>query len=125
MEDESQFSLDDLLAVEDKFHDSQIQYYICKRYMENDQYEESFSWAEKSAEQGSSEAAKELGNMYYFGDMVKKNYKESLKWYKIAADNGDEYSQNNLQFMFCNDEVVEYKEDSWISLCEKLQNKDR
>lgn len=57
--------------------------------------------------------------------MVKKNYKESLKWYKIAADNGDEYSQNNLQFMFCNDEVVEYKEDSWISLCEKLQNKDR
>lgn len=63
--------------------------------------------------------------MYYFGDMVKKNYKESLKWYKIAADNGDEYSQNNLQFMFCNDEVVEYKEDSWISLCEKLQNKDR
>lgn len=36
LEDESQFSLDDLLAVEEKFHDSQIQYYICKRYMEND-----------------------------------------------------------------------------------------
>ena len=42
------------------------------------------------AENGNTNAQNILGNMYFDGDGVERNYKESFKWYKMAADQGDD-----------------------------------
>lgn len=38
--------------------------------------------------QGDEEAQYALGQMYYFGNGVDKNYTEAKKWYKKAAEQG-------------------------------------
>lgn len=47
-------------------------------------------WYRKSAEQGYSTAQCNLGNMYYNGKGVDKNYKTAKYWYGLAADQGDQ-----------------------------------
>ena len=41
-------------------------------------------------------AQNNLGNCYYYGDGVKKDYVEAVKWYRKAADQGDADAQYNL-----------------------------
>ncbi|MDB2705285.1 sel1 repeat family protein [Pseudomonadota bacterium] len=45
-----------------------------------------FEWA---AKQGDSSAQLSLGNMYFNGQGVKKDYIQALKWFKSAHDSGD------------------------------------
>ena len=42
----------------------------------------------KAADQGDAEAQYQLGNCYYDGDGVAKNYAEGVKWYRQAAEQG-------------------------------------
>ena len=41
------------------------------------------------AENGNLDAQNKLGNMYFYGDIVERNYDEALKWYKMSAEKGN------------------------------------
>lgn len=47
----------------------------------------------KLAEQGDVTARNQLGNCYFQGIGVRKNYDESLKWYLKSAEQGDKDGQ--------------------------------
>ena len=55
---------------------------------------------ETKAENEDPEAQYNLGNMYYFGTGVAKDYNEAVKWYRKAAEQGLAQAQNNLGFMY-------------------------
>lgn len=50
----------------------------------------------KFAKDGDMEAQYNLGNAYYFGKGVEKNFVEAAKWYTKAAEQGLAEAQNNL-----------------------------
>ena len=54
------------------------------------------------AEQGNSLAQSNLGNMYYIGIGVPRNYTEAVRWYRLAADQGFADAQRNLALMYRN-----------------------
>ncbi len=52
-------------------------------------------------------AQNNLGNCYYYGDGVKKDYAEAVKWYRKAADQGDADAQYNLGDCYCSGKGIE------------------
>jgi TPR repeat protein len=50
----------------------------------------------KAALQGHANAQNNLGAMYENGEGVPKSREEALKWYKLAAGQGNEWAQRNL-----------------------------
>ncbi len=44
-------------------------------------YSEAMKWYEKSAAQGSSDAQRHLGHMYFAGLGMEKDYEKALEWY--------------------------------------------
>src|SRR5438876_118745 len=58
------------------------------------------------ADQGNADAEWRLGDMFYYGQGVQKNYPEAAKWYRKAADQGDVWSQHKLANMFYEGEGV-------------------
>lgn len=67
---------------------------------------ESFETILKNAKRGDCNAQFELGEMYYYGKGVSKNYSEAVKWYRKAADQGDEIAQCNLGICYKNGQGV-------------------
>ncbi len=59
-------------------------------------YNKAVYYLRKAAEQGHCDAQNILGDMYRDGKGVKKDLTEARKWYKIAAENGSELAQENL-----------------------------
>ena len=51
---------------------------------------------EQAAERGSAEDKYNIGNDYYNGNGVNKDYAEAIKWYRKAAEQGDVRSQLKL-----------------------------
>ncbi|MPM36478.1 hypothetical protein SDC9_83076 [bioreactor metagenome] len=47
---------------------------------------ETISWLQKAAEKGDSESQFILGEMYYLGEGVAKDYNEAAKWFRRAAE---------------------------------------
>ena len=56
------------------------------------------------AEEGDANAQLSLGEKYYDGQGVLKDYKEAMKWYRKAADQGDAMAQARLGLMYVNRE---------------------
>lgn len=54
------------------------------------------------AEQGNSDAAYYLGDMYTLGNGVPEDYTEAVKWYRLAADQGNAKGQFRLGSMYEN-----------------------
>lgn len=54
----------------------------------------------KSAEQGNRDAQRELGEVFYYGKGVAKDYNEALKWYKMAATQGDTIAIHNVGYIY-------------------------
>ena len=52
------------------------------------------------AEQGNSDAQKDLGVMYFTGQGVPQDYDEAVKWYRRAAEQGNVAAQSNLAEMY-------------------------
>ena len=48
------------------------------------------------AKSGNVEAQKNIGNSYFFGEGIAKNYSEAEKWYRTAALQGNAEAQYNL-----------------------------
>jgi S1-C subfamily serine protease len=68
---------------------------------------ESFESTKALAESGKAEAQFNLGNKYYEGEGVKKDFIEALKWYRKAAEQGYADAQNSLGNMYYEGEGVE------------------
>ncbi|MBA9011104.1 tetratricopeptide repeat protein [Clostridium saccharobutylicum] len=54
----------------------------------------------KYALRGNLRAQNTIGDRYYIGDGVEKNYEEAFRWYKKAADEGYNVAQYNLGDMY-------------------------
>ena len=54
-------------------------------------------WYRKSASQGNAIAQHNLGNHYYEGVGVEKDYEKAMKWYRRAAENGHAGAQAFLE----------------------------
>ena len=52
-----------------------------------------------------------IGDMFYYGDSVKTDYKKAYKWYAAAADNGNADAQYKIAYMYEHGEYVEKDED--------------
>ena len=60
----------------------------------------------KAGEQNYADAQLELGESYYFGRGVPKNYAEAVKWYRKAAEQNSPYAQNNFGQLYAMGEGV-------------------
>ena len=63
-------------------------------------YEKHMNILKKLAENGNLDAARRMGNLYYDGVGVKKDYSTAIKWYEKAALLGDQWSKNRLGEMY-------------------------
>jgi hypothetical protein len=59
-----------------------------------------------SAEQGDANAQYKLGNMYYYGQGVPRDYAEAFRWYSKAADQGNAMGQSGLGYLYAHGEGV-------------------
>jgi S1-C subfamily serine protease len=66
----------------------------------SEDYNKSFNWYTKVAEQENAWAQFELGWMYDKGWGVTQNYKQAAYWYTKAAEQGDASAQNNLGVLY-------------------------
>ena len=74
---------------------------------------------ETLANKGDAEAQGWLGDKYYFGEGVTRDYKKAVKWYLLAVDQGDSYPQYNLgnSYYFGQGVNQDYKEAlKWFQL---------
>lgn len=55
-----------------------------------------FSYVKKAADAGLKEAQCRLGDCYYEGEGVEKNYKQAVYWFRLAAEQGDYTAQYGL-----------------------------
>ncbi len=61
---------------------------------------QAIDWFQKAADQGFAKAEKNLGDMYFFGHGVDKDYATALAWYGKAADQQFADAQFRLGFMY-------------------------
>jgi TPR repeat protein len=55
---------------------------------------------EKAAEHGHAGAQCKLGNMYFYGEGVEKDYQKAMEWYEEAAKQGNADAQFKLGYMY-------------------------
>ena len=63
---------------------------------------ESVKWFHKAADQGFAKAEAELGNMYFHGTGVRKDYSEALRWFTKAAQQADALAANAVGYLYYN-----------------------
>ena len=64
-------------------------------------YSKNLEKLEFLANNGNIDAMKRMGNMYYDGIGVERNYSMSIEWYKKSAMMGDSWSKMRLGIMYC------------------------
>lgn len=69
-------------------------------YPENTQSGQSKKEADKTANQEDGKAEYNLGEKYYYGKGVPKDYTKAAEWYRKAAEQGNAPAQNNLGDMY-------------------------
>src|SRR5690242_16765525 len=52
------------------------------------------------AERGDAKSQYALGEMYYYGKGVPKNYSEAVRWYQKSAEQGDANAQYAISHMY-------------------------
>jgi len=93
------------LTVKAKAGDAVAQYQLGYEYNYSWDFEVqddklAFYWYEKSALQGHSDAAVELGNLYETGQGISVNNKLAVHWYKKAAEKENRNGQARLAYMY-------------------------
>ena len=74
--------------------DLDAQIWLAEYYLYDNK--EAVYWYRKAAEQNNSDAQNVLGNCYYNGKGVEKDYAEAVKWYRKSAEQGYHWGQYNL-----------------------------
>jgi TPR repeat protein len=54
----------------------------------------------KKADTGDPKAQFDVGQMYYEGNGIPRDYKKAAEWYLKAAEQGDVAAQNNLVILY-------------------------
>ena len=65
-------------------------------------FEEAVKWYRKAAEQGDTQAQRNLGIMYSSGSGVVKDEAEAVKWWRKAGEKGDATAQRGLGGSYAN-----------------------
>ncbi len=71
-----------------------------------EKYDEIYKLVKPLADKGDALGQANLGDLYYHGKVVKKDYKEAIKYYKLAADQGNTTGQFCLACMYREGEGV-------------------
>ena len=71
-----------------------------------------FNWLIKDAEKGNITTQKQLGDAYYYGMGIQRNFLEAIKWYSKAAQKGSSEAQKSLANMYYDGQgvVIDYVE---------------
>ena len=107
--------------------DSRGQYALARIYANTGQYEKALSWCEKAAEQGAEIAQFYMGESYYRGKGVQKNFKIALEWFEKAAKQGHPKAQYMVGLIHYEGNGVQqdYNEAlDWIRKAAKQENAD-
>ena len=89
-------TLDDLLKLENEFHDSQIQFLLCRYYEKKKDWDNSFAWAKKSAEQNNADGIARLASHFLEGNGCEKNEQRAFELAKKSSDMNSSWGQNCL-----------------------------
>ena len=100
-------SIRELLDLEGKKHNVQVQYYIGLYYEVGTHYgkdetkddKKAFEWYQKAADQGYAGAKDHLGEMYNEGCGVPKDEQKAVEWFQKAAEQGDTSAKFNLELI--------------------------
>jgi len=108
LENESSYSLEELLEVEKVSHNAQIQFFISERYRNQKKSEKSFEWAKKSADQKNYDGIARLGWHYLNGEGCEKDVSKGSELIHESIKYGQSsYGQNTLGYMYENGIGVE------------------
>lgn len=108
LENESSYSLEELLEVEKVSHNAQIQFFISERYRKQYDNEKSFEWAKKSSEQKNYDGVACLGRHYLNGEGCEKDVSKGSELIHESIKFGQSsYGQNTLGYMYENGIGVE------------------
>ncbi len=109
MSNEKNLSLDELLAKESETHDSHIQFLLCRYYEDQKDYENSFFWAQKSAEQNDGDGMARLGVHYLHGWNCEENQDKCFELAKKSSELSSAWGNNLLGI--CYDNGIGTEED--------------
>lgn len=73
-------------------------------------------WLEKAANQNQPDAANELGEMYYFADILNKDIQKAIYWLQKASDLGNSSAQYNLSLIYEHGEGVDVDKEMAFKL---------
>lgn len=74
--------------------------YFTEKKQKNTTNSESVRRLKLLAEQGNIDAQYELGEIFYRGDGVPKDFTEAIRWYRMAAEQGNANSQYTIGYMY-------------------------
>ncbi|MFK8300675.1 hypothetical protein ACI762_08130 [Capnocytophaga canimorsus] len=80
----------------EKAYDAEALYKQALSHSLKNEHEKAFELFLESANKGHSEAQYDLGEAYYSGIGISKDYNEAVKWYRKAAEQGHSRAQYNL-----------------------------
>ncbi|MCM1235595.1 MAG: sel1 repeat family protein [Ruminococcus flavefaciens] len=99
--------LESILKDDDYENVVDIQEWLGILYEENKEYEKSFEWYMKAADNGSAVGQTNVGLAYRSGSGVRKNFAKAYDYFKKAAKGGNGEAMNQLGLMFDNGEHVQ------------------
>ena len=90
-----------------------VMFVLGRVYYDQEDYENAWRYFQKAAVDGNEaqeEAEDRLGDMYRFGEGVKKDLVKAVEWYKKGAEHGSEWAMCSLGYMLEHGEGVEVNE---------------
>lgn len=77
----------------------------------------------KQAESGNAEVQYQLGQLYYTGEKLRKNYKAAFEWFRKAAESGHASAQRMIAEMYISGKKIgkDYKKAFYWMLCAAMQ----
>ena len=100
IEDPQKYSIEDLIEVEKEFHNAQIQFLLCQKYIDNKQYDLSFMYAEMSANQDYPDGIARLGWHFLFGRGVDENINKGKELIDLSISKKSFYGQATMGYMY-------------------------
>ena len=70
------------------------------------EYEKTFEWFLKSAQEGNKFAQYSLANLYYYGNGVEKDLSQAFWWYRKSSEQGQPYASYAVAQMYSKGEYV-------------------
>ncbi|CAO5681393.1 MAG: hypothetical protein HEEMFOPI_01493 [Holosporales bacterium] len=110
------------IAAESGISRAQVELALCELKLQDKAPQEALDWLEKSANQKNLKAQNVLGELYYAGIKVDKDYKKAAEWFIKAANQGYAASQYNLGLCYYNGHGVTQNYVEAVKWFEKAAN---